>query len=54
MRLMTIGLFLVHIISAQLTLAEKAPYLQRDLIDKRLVDGLYVSIVPQGPRSTTP
>ena len=50
MRLMTIALFLVHIISAQVTLPEKAPYLQRDLIDKRLVDGLYVSIVPAGPK----
>ena len=50
MRLMTIFLFLVHIIPAQVTLPEKARYLQRDLIDKHLVDGLYVSIVPAGAK----
>jgi hypothetical protein len=30
-------------------LAEKAKYLQRDLIDKHLLEGLYVSMVPAGP-----
>ncbi len=30
-------------------MAEKAKYLQRDLIDKHLLEGLYVSIVPAGP-----
>jgi hypothetical protein len=34
------------------TMAEKARYLQRDLIDKHLVDGLYVSIVPAAPEGT--
>jgi len=33
-------------------LLEKAKYLQRDLIDKHLVDGLYVSIVPAAPEGT--
>lgn len=36
-------------ISNSSPLAEKAAYLQRDLIDKHLVDGLYVSIVPASP-----
>ncbi len=30
-------------------LHDKAPYLQRDLLDKHCLDGLYVSIVPSGP-----
>jgi hypothetical protein len=33
-------------------LIEKARYLQRDLIDKHLVDGLYVSMVPAAPEGT--
>jgi hypothetical protein len=36
-------------ISNSSPLVEKAAYLQRDLIDKHLVDGLYVSIVPASP-----
>ncbi len=31
---------------------EKARYLQRDLIDKHLLEGLYVSIVPTAPEGT--
>ena len=50
MRLMTIALFLTHIVCAQMTLPEKARSLQRDLIEKHLVDGLYVSIVPAGAK----
>jgi hypothetical protein len=33
-------------------LIEKARYFQRDLIDKHLVDGLYISIVPVAPPGT--
>jgi hypothetical protein len=33
-------------------LAEKAKYLQRDLIDKHLLEGLYVSMVPSAPEGT--
>src|SRR5271156_3063208 len=31
---------------------QKAKYLQRDLIDKHLLEGLYVSIVPAAPEGT--
>src|ERR1700678_2350884 len=31
------------------SMAEKAGILQRDLIEKHLVDGLYVSMIPAGP-----
>src|SRR5512136_1224909 len=30
----------------------KARYLQQDLVDKHLLEGLYVSIVPAAPRGT--
>jgi hypothetical protein len=33
-------------------MAAKAEYLQRDLIDKHLLEGLYVSIVPAAPEGT--
>src|ERR1700722_8475186 len=33
-------------------MAEKAKYLQRNLIDKHLLEGLYVSIVPAAPEGT--
>jgi hypothetical protein len=33
-------------------MAEKAKYLQRNLIDKHLLEGLYVSIVPVAPEGT--
>jgi hypothetical protein len=33
-------------------LLKKAEYLQRNLVDKHLVDGLYVSIVPAAPEGT--
>jgi hypothetical protein len=36
----------------QMTMEQKAKYLQRNLIDKHLVDGLYVSIVPAAPEGT--
>jgi hypothetical protein len=38
--------------SGQMTMEQKAKYLQRNLIDKHLVDGLYVSIVPAAPEGT--
>ncbi len=46
--------FLATLLSAQpitnsSPLADKAKYLQRDLIDKHLLEGLYVSMVPAGP-----
>ncbi len=34
-------------------LREKAAYLQKDLLDKHWLNGLYVSIVPAGPGGTT-
>jgi hypothetical protein len=37
---------------AQTSLSEKAAYLQRDLIDKHLLDGLYVSMVAEAPVGT--
>src|SRR5258708_7546620 len=48
------GAALVHAqpISDSSPMIEKARYLQRDLIDKHLVDGLYVSIVPASPPGT--
>jgi hypothetical protein len=48
MRLLTTALLAMALASAQM--AEKAKYLQRDLMDKHLVDGLYVSMVPAGPK----
>jgi hypothetical protein len=36
------------------SLAEKARYFQRDLLDKHWLDGLYISIVPSAPPGTTP
>ena len=48
MRLTMVALWFISIAAAQVTMPEKARYLQRDLIDKHLVDGLYVSIVPAG------
>src|SRR3989442_13190442 len=47
---MLVALYLVPVVLAQARLSEKAGYLQRDLIDKHLVDGLYVSIVPAGAK----
>ena len=41
-------LFLVACCVSAQSMEEKARVLQRDLIDKHLVDGLYVSIVPAG------
>ncbi len=43
--------FLLTLLLSTLTqaqMAEKAKYLQQDLIDKHFLDGLYVSIVPAG------
>src|SRR3984957_8732031 len=42
-------LFLVACCVSAQTLEDKARVLQRDLMGKHLVDGLYVSIVPAGP-----
>src|SRR5258705_8587130 len=39
-------------ISNSSPMADKARYLQRDLIDKHFEDGLYVSIVPAAPDGT--
>src|SRR4051794_4318748 len=36
-------------VSDRSPLREKATYLERDLIDKHSLDGLYISIVPSGP-----
>ena len=44
---------LTHTLSAQtVPMAEKAKFLQRNLIDKHLLDGLYVSMVPAAPEGT--
>src|SRR5260221_12842368 len=39
-------------VSDSSALADKAAYLQRDLLDKHWLDGLYVSIVPAAPTGT--
>src|SRR5271154_2974851 len=48
-----LSLFLTLIpVLAQTSMSEKATYLERDLIDKHLLEGLYVSIVPAAPEGT--
>ena len=47
------SLFFVPVMFGQaVTTAEKAAYLERDLIDKHLLEGLYVSMVPVAPEGT--
>lgn len=50
MKFLCLAMLAATIASAQM--AEKAKYLQQDLIDKHLLEGLYVSIVPAAPEGT--
>jgi hypothetical protein len=53
MKLLSAFLLMTLLTFAQaIPMAEKAKYLQRDLIDKHLLEGLYVSIVPSAPEGT--
>jgi hypothetical protein len=42
-------LFVLTLSASAQSMEQKARILQRNLIEKHLVDGLYVSIVPAGP-----
>ena len=50
MKFLCLAMLAATIAFAQM--AEKAKYLQRDLIDKHLLEGLYVSMVPAAPEGT--
>jgi hypothetical protein len=50
--ILAITLTLAQTITNSSPLAEKAKYLQRDLIDKHLLEGLYVSMVLSAPEGT--